>query len=329
MSLATGSQTAPSFSSPTHLQPLFPVTTGTTPSLANPLPSPHPIGPSTHAGIVLSPAAEPFPRKLVEKVRSGQFIEMRELLADNITPIHQLESIQGCNPLHTLGPTRPRLREVSSLPTWCYCFLGYMAILTSNPSTRDQLAYARLVIKETLRHGRQGWLDYDTAFRQQAAAELSLRWNTLLPGLQASTILGQRNRQEAAFCTLCREGDHTRAQCALVYLQPPTTRNPSTTYPTAGRRRQENICTSWNRGTCILPGNCAYRHICATCHLPHKAKDCPRTPDTSYFKQARPTLPTASSTQHSHITCDKKPHFYSYCREFSAIVIRSAAIKSL
>ena len=206
MSLATGSQTTPSFSSPTHLQPLFPVTTGTPPSLANPLPSSHSTVPSPHAGMVLSPAAEPYSRKLVEKVRSGQFIEMRELLADNIALIHQLESIQGCTPLHTLGPTRPRLREVSSLPTWCYCFLGYMAILTSDPSTRDQLAYARLVIKEALRHGGQGWLDYDRAFRQQAAAEPSLRWNTLLPGLLASTILGQRNRQEAAFCTLCLRG---------------------------------------------------------------------------------------------------------------------------
>ena len=175
VSLATGSQTAPSFSSPTHPQPLFPVTTGTPPSLANPLPSSHSTVPSPHAGMVLSPAAEPFPRKLVEKVRSGQFIEMRELLADNIGLIYQLESIQGCTPLHTLGPTRPRLREVSSLPTWCYCFLGYMAILTSDPSTRDQLAYARLVIKEALRHGGQGWLDYDRAFRQQAAAEPSLR----------------------------------------------------------------------------------------------------------------------------------------------------------
>ena len=28
------------------------------------------------SGLVLSPAAEPFPRKLVEKVNSGQFVEM-------------------------------------------------------------------------------------------------------------------------------------------------------------------------------------------------------------------------------------------------------------
>ena len=47
------------------------------------------------AGLVLSPAAELIPRKLVYKVQSGQFVEMRELLTDNISLVHQLESIQG------------------------------------------------------------------------------------------------------------------------------------------------------------------------------------------------------------------------------------------
>ena len=40
-------------------------------------------------GLMLSPAAEPFPSKLVDKVNSGQFVEMRELLADNMTLLHQ------------------------------------------------------------------------------------------------------------------------------------------------------------------------------------------------------------------------------------------------
>ena len=34
--------------------------------------------------------------------------------------------------------------------TWCYCFLGYVAILTPDPTTRDQLAYAHLIIRETM-----------------------------------------------------------------------------------------------------------------------------------------------------------------------------------
>ena len=157
------------------------------------------------AGLVLSPAAEPIPRKLVDKVQSGQFVEMRELLSDNISLVHQLESIQGFSPLNLLGATRIRLREITSLSTWIYCFLGYVAIRTSDPTARDQLAYARLIVREALRHGGAGWLDYDRAFRQQAAADPSLRWNTILPGLQASTMLGHGSSQGAQFCTLCRK----------------------------------------------------------------------------------------------------------------------------
>lgn len=243
--------------------------------------------PALNSGLVLSPAAEPFPRKLVDKVKSGQFVEMRELLADNISLVHQLEAIQGFPPLQVLGAARPRLREVTSLSTWCYCFLGYMAILTSDPSTRDQLAYARLIIREALRHGGAGWLDYDRAFRQQAAVDSSLRWNTLLPGLQASTMLGYGTGQGALFCTLCREVDHTRAQCALLCLHPRTPTNLAATT----RRKSDNICTSWNRGSCIFPGNCQYRHVCATCQLPHRAKDCLKTPEGSTYKQQRGPLP--------------------------------------
>jgi hypothetical protein len=72
------------------------------------------------------------------------------------------------------------------LSTWCYCFLGYVAILISDPTTRDQLAHARLVITEALRHGGAGWMDYDRAFCQQASADPSLQRNTLLLALQAA-----------------------------------------------------------------------------------------------------------------------------------------------
>ena len=276
MPLITGGQTIPPVTVPTHQLPPGQVPSSyTSPATRNVF---QVTGPTTNAGLVLSPAAEPFPHRLVEKVRSRQFVEMRELLSDNISLIHQLEAIQGYTPCHTLGPARPRLREVSSLPTWCYCFLGYIAMLTTDPATRDQLAYARLIIREALRHGGPGWLDYDRAFRQQAATDPSLRWNTLLPGLLASTVIGQGTGQAISFCTLCREVDHTRAQCALTYLQPPP-RGATTSVNSANRRKLPNICMSWNKGACIFPGNCSYRHVCSTCQLQHRARDCPNTPD--------------------------------------------------
>ena len=91
--------------------------------------------PPTHAGLTLSPAAETFPKRLVDKVWSGQFTDMKELLADNMSLINQLETVSGLPAAHMLGASKPRLREIMSLPMWCYCFLGYVALQTSDPVT--------------------------------------------------------------------------------------------------------------------------------------------------------------------------------------------------
>ena len=241
-------------------------------------------------GLILSPASSPFPQKLVDKIHFGQFIEMRELLMDNIALIQQLEALQSSTPIPMIGPTRPRLREISTLSSWLYCFLAYVAILTTDRNTRDKLAYARLIIREALRHGNMGWLDYDRAFRQQTVADPSLAWNTLIPALQATTVLGNTARasgRTVRICALCRGVDHLRSDCALHFLYPQFMRPPQS----APSGSKPKICISWNKGTCIFPNTCTYNHACATCpgSLPHKACDCPRTSEDSIFKQRRST----------------------------------------
>ncbi len=49
------------------------------------------IGQQTHlpvtvpsVGLILSPSVEPVPPKLLQRITSGQFLEMRELLPDNL-----------------------------------------------------------------------------------------------------------------------------------------------------------------------------------------------------------------------------------------------------
>ena len=46
-------------------------------------------------GLILSPALDPFPQPLIQRVQSGQFIEMRDLLADNIALLSKLSSLHG------------------------------------------------------------------------------------------------------------------------------------------------------------------------------------------------------------------------------------------
>ena len=66
-----------------------------------------PGGPNSQPGLILSPAADPIPSNMVQRIRTGQFVEMRDLLADNISLLHQVSAFQGQLPF-SFGPsTRP------------------------------------------------------------------------------------------------------------------------------------------------------------------------------------------------------------------------------
>jgi len=166
------------------------------------------------------------------------------------------------------------------------------------------LTYARLITREALRHGGSGWQDYDRNFRRQVEIDPTLPWNTLLPDLQSTTILGHQSGG-GTFCVLCRGVDHVASQCALQWLQNPVTTSTIQLPGSSVNRRQQRplrspsshqarICTSWNMGSCNYPGTCTYRHICCSCQLSHRAKDCPDTPEDSFFK--RGGQPSAQST---------------------------------
>ena len=71
------------------------------------------MAPSASDDLILSLASEVIPRKLVEKIKSGQFVDIRELLKDNIALLSRLEAVQSTTAaiLHTstLGSVKPRL----------------------------------------------------------------------------------------------------------------------------------------------------------------------------------------------------------------------------
>ncbi len=216
---------------------------------------------------------------------------MRDLLADNISLHNQVEALHGQFSLtSTPAALRPSLREVPSLQSWMYCFAAYMAVRTSDPQLRGMLAYCRLIIREALRHGGNGWQEYDRTFRRQAAIDPTMAWNVLVPSLQAATLLGNRGTSGTC-CTICMEPDHQTTQCALTGTQQPVRQSVppldtrrgvdnSRRFPRPPRRPETllSICASWNRGTCTFPGTCTYRHTCAVCQLSHKGIDCPSAP---------------------------------------------------
>ena len=189
------------------------------------------------------------------------------------------------------------------MASWLYCFNTYVTVRTSDPLTRDMLAYSRLLIREALSHGGSGWLEYDRIFRRQVSIAPDLHWNTLLPSLQASTIISCRS-QNGTFCTLCRECDHIESQCALYVMQQPlqtpvSQSQRSTEFPTRPQRRPEtamHICVAWNKGSCTRH-RCNFRHVCATWQLVHRAKDCAAIPENSHYRtRPYPNPPVSASS---------------------------------
>jgi hypothetical protein len=264
------------------------------PTAANAHPSPN--AGSSSAGLILSPASDPIPSRLVRRIQAGEFIEMRELLADNISLYNRSSELQGISPISVLPPSlRPQIREVPSLISWVYCFAAYTAVRTQDPLTRDMLSYARLIIREALRHGGRGWQEYDRSFRRQLAIDTSQPWNVLNPSLQASTLVGS-GVGPRTWCSLCHEPDHSLLQCALASLQQGVTNIPTTSsgprhmgrYPLRPQPRpetRERICVSWNYGFIIYPATCVFRHVCAVCKLEHKAISCPSAPENSPYRR--------------------------------------------
>ncbi len=230
--------------------------------------------PGTSGALSLSISLRPLPARLVQQIQSGRFVEMRDLLRDNAGVRSHFEELQGGLGVHLLPvSSRPRVREVTTLPSWVCCFLTYLAVQTSDQVTRDRATYGLLIVREAMRHGGQGWLDYDRLFRQQAALNPIMQWNTVHPELQATTILSQRT-SAGLFCTLCQECDHNSQQCAMSQLQSPVVRAAPVSSRQSGRS-MGRICSSWNDGACIYPRSCSFRHICSNCfNASHRAKDC-------------------------------------------------------
>ena len=86
---------------------------------------------SAHLPLILSPALPPIPARLVEKIQKGSFVDMKELLGDNITLFQRMEEVHkpgsSSHQWVTTAPS-PKLREVSSLLSWVSCFITYMAV---------------------------------------------------------------------------------------------------------------------------------------------------------------------------------------------------------
>ena len=242
---------------------------------------------------VLGEGIPPVPARVVARIRKGEYIDMADLLRDNLEA-ERRSTVQGTFPLARLGQSKPLRREIPDVLSWAQCFGVYIGVVveTQPERTKQLLAYQATILREARRCGGNGWRGYDSMFRQLAATDEKTDWSRLNPSLFATTFLAQQGTG-GKICQLCMGADHMQDECALAPLQAKAPKGPlpdardsrpgghsnTTLVPRdpRNRRRSGQACYSWNEGRCHFP-YCRYRHVCLRCRGDHRVPSCPMHP---------------------------------------------------
>ena len=197
--------------------------------------------------VVVGPGYAPVPYKLVSKITAGLFVDLADLLPDNIRAqeIEPQAFLEG--KLVVSGSKK--------WVTWIEAFTIFSMILCHTFPSRwkDLNQYKLLIIQTARRFSDKSWLNYDIAFRKEAAASGSTDWSRMHPDLY---------------------NFHTTPAAPGSSTSPAS----SLTEPLAssGNHRSSQYCHSWNDGCCHSPfGRCWFRHYCETCHEDHPHIHCP------------------------------------------------------
>ena len=124
---------------------------------------------SPEKAFVVGPGHAPIPAKVVSKIISGQFVDLADLLSANLRPVDQEPHTFLDGKL--LVSQKRRLVEISDILTSTEAFTIYQMVLcAAHPHRWPDLSKDKLLIIQRARHSPdRAWLEYDLAFRRDAA----------------------------------------------------------------------------------------------------------------------------------------------------------------
>lgn len=193
---------------------------------------------------------------------SVQFLDLADLLPDNIRA-QEIEPQAFLEGKLVVAGSKKRIVEIEDIVTWIEAFTIFSMILCNSFPARwkDLNQYKLLIIQTAKRFPGKSWLNYDVAFRKDAAATGSTDWS----------------RMNADLFNF-----HTRSPASLLTTPGPATSSSSTPAKPrvpSGSRQSNQYCHSWNDGHCRWPfGRCRFRHSCETCDRDHPSIHCLQRP---------------------------------------------------
>ena len=204
---------------------------------------------------ILGPGRPPIPAKLVSQILEFKFVDMSELLPENLeAPTYESPAftIEGRSIVPTTTAASRKKNEINDILTWVECFNSYTAVITAfRPErARDLLAYMALIIRIAKQFPSRCWYNYDRAYRLNAAASNSVNWSQIHSDLYHY---------------------HTSVAVTSIQTQASRSREPR------GDQNSMIACKSWNIGACSSPREfCRFRHRCDNngCGGAHRRIDC-------------------------------------------------------
>ena len=129
----------------------------------------HPVasdGTPTH--YFVGTALSAIPTKLVEKIESGAFIELSDLLPEHLGHAEPDED----------SKSKSKHRPVSSITQWLHCFAVSTAVISKKQPNQvmDLMGYQILTIEAYHEYRNNSWLNYDCHFRPRAASQPGRSW---------------------------------------------------------------------------------------------------------------------------------------------------------
>ena len=133
-----------------------------------------------------------LPKKCVEKILAGEFIDFAELPPAKGKVKSIPHAMEGQIVVIQAADLMESRKLIPDLATWIQCFSIYAAvIITKEPErARNLLAYMSLIAKCSLKYKWPSWVVYDLNFRQDAA-EVGLKdWSKVEPSTYTQCFTG-------------------------------------------------------------------------------------------------------------------------------------------
>ena len=205
---------------------------------------------------VIGPGYSPIPHKLANKITSGQFVELADLLPDNLK-VNESETQTFLEGKLVVAPARRRTVEIQDILTWVEAFTIYCLVLcASQPSRKADLSHYKLLVIQTakkipweslatIRHriSERRRRDRPEGLFKNESWPLSITFIRWFPARLPRLITNLRL--------------YTRRKVLTTALAPPSSA----------------ICGMLMNA--VGPWHCRFRHACEACSGDHRSTSCP------------------------------------------------------